>query len=79
MQQRERERASEFIRNDTRADSDEGAEGAGKARVGRVNARRAANTLWAHVIMGRDPGEGLMRELEGQAEALHAQGVGGGN
>ena len=65
MQQRERERASEFIRNDTRADSDEGAEGAGKARVGRVNARRAANTLWAHVIMGRDPGEGLMRELEG--------------
>ena len=29
-----------------------------------------ANTLWAYAKMGREPGAGVMRELEGRAEAL---------
>ena len=29
-----------------------------------------ANTLWAYAAMGRAPGAGMMRELEGRAEAL---------
>jgi len=29
-----------------------------------------ANTLWAYATMGREPGAGLMRELEGRAESL---------
>jgi hypothetical protein len=38
-----------------------------------------ANTLWAYATMGREPGAGLMRALEGRAEAVagtfNAQGV----
>ena len=38
-----------------------------------------ANTLWAYATMGREPGAGVTRELEGRAEALagtfNAQGV----
>jgi hypothetical protein len=29
-----------------------------------------ANTLWAYATMGREPGAGVMRVLEGRAEAL---------
>jgi hypothetical protein len=29
-----------------------------------------ANTLWAYATMGREPGAGVMREVEGRAEAL---------
>ena len=29
-----------------------------------------ANTLWAYATMGREPGAGVMRELEGRAEAV---------
>ena len=41
-----------------------------------------ANTMWAYVTMEREPGEGMMRELEGRTEALsvggHVQDTGGG-
>jgi hypothetical protein len=33
-------------------------------------AQDVANTLWAYATMGREPGAGLMWELEGRAEAL---------
>jgi hypothetical protein len=29
-----------------------------------------ANTLWAYARMGREPGAGMMRVLEGRAEAV---------
>jgi hypothetical protein len=29
-----------------------------------------ANTLWAYATMGREPGAGVMRGLQGRAEAL---------
>ncbi len=29
-----------------------------------------ANTLWAYTMMVREPGTGLIRELEGRAEAV---------
>jgi hypothetical protein len=29
-----------------------------------------ANTLWAYATMEQEPGAGVMRELEGRAEAL---------
>ena len=34
------------------------------------NAQGASNTLWVYAKMGRVPGVGVMRELEGRAEAL---------
>ena len=44
-----------------------------------MNSQDVANTLWAYVTMGRETREGLMRELEGRAEAvagtLNAQDV----
>ncbi len=47
--------------------------------AGTFNAQAVANTLWAYATMGREPGAGLMSELEGRAEALagtfNAQGV----
>ncbi len=47
--------------------------------AGTFKAQGVANTLWAYATMGREPGAGLMRELEGRAEALagtfNAQGV----
>ena len=33
-------------------------------------AQGVTNTLWAYAKMGRAPGSGLMRELEGRAEAV---------
>jgi hypothetical protein len=45
-----------------------------------TNSQNVANTLWAYAKMERKPGAGLMRVLEGRAEALadifNAQGVG---
>ena len=38
--------------------------------AGTFNAQAVANTLWAYAKMGREPGSGLMRELEGRAEAV---------
>jgi len=38
--------------------------------AGTFNAQDVANTLRAYATMGREPGAGLMRELEGRAEAL---------
>jgi hypothetical protein len=35
-----------------------------------ANAQNVANTLWAIATMGREPRVGMMRELEGHAEAL---------
>jgi len=35
-----------------------------------LKAQDVANTLWAYATMGREPGAGLMRKLEGRAEAL---------
>ena len=35
-----------------------------------MKAQDVANTLWAYATMGREPGAGLMRKLEGRAEAL---------
>jgi hypothetical protein len=44
-----------------------------------LDAQHVANTLWAYATMGQAPGAGLMRELEGRAEAVagtfNAQGV----
>ncbi len=34
--------------------------------AGTFNTQEVANTLWANATMGRDPGEGLMRDLEGR-------------
>jgi len=34
------------------------------------NAQGVANTLWAYATMGREPGSGMMRALEGRAEAV---------
>ena len=38
--------------------------------AGTFKAQNVANTLWAYATMGREPGSGLMRVLEGRAEAL---------
>ena len=38
--------------------------------AGTFNAQGVANTLWAYATMGREPGAGMMRALEGRAEAL---------
>ena len=38
--------------------------------AGTFNAQDVANTLRAYATMGREPGAGLRRELEGRAEAL---------
>ena len=47
--------------------------------AGTFNAQDVANTLWAYATMGRVPGAGVIRALEGRAEALagsfNAQGV----
>ena len=47
--------------------------------MGTFSAQRVANTLWAYATMGREPGAGVMRGLEGRTEALagtfNAQGV----
>jgi len=37
---------------------------------GTFNAQGVANTLWAYATMGRAPGAGVMRALEGRAEAV---------
>jgi hypothetical protein len=37
---------------------------------GLFNVMDVANTLWSYATMGREPGEGLIRELEGGTEAL---------
>ena len=41
-----------------------------EALAGTFNAQDVANTLWAYATMGREPGAGLMRVLEGRAVAL---------
>ena len=50
-----------------------------EALAGTFKAQGVASTLWACATMGREPGAGLMSELEGRAEALagtfNAQGV----
>ena len=38
--------------------------------AGTFNAQGVTNTLWAYATMGREPGAGLKRELEGRAEAM---------
>ena len=38
--------------------------------AGTFKAQDVANTLWAYATMGREPGAGMMRVLEGRAEAL---------
>jgi hypothetical protein len=40
------------------------------AMTGTFNTQNVANTLWAYIAMGREPGAGLMRAFEGLAEAL---------
>jgi hypothetical protein len=45
-------------------------EGRAEAVAGTMNAQEVANTLWACVLMGREPGAGLVLELEGRAEAV---------
>jgi hypothetical protein len=57
-------------------------EGWAEALAGTFKAQEVANTLWAYVTMGREPGAGMMRELEGgrrrwRAEALAGGGAGG--
>ena len=37
-----------------------------ETRAGTFNAQNVANTLWAYATMGREPGAGVMRELEGR-------------
>ncbi len=46
-----------------------------EALEGTFNAQKVANTLCVHATMGRAPGAGLMRELEGRACSLKAQEV----
>jgi len=41
--------------------------GRAEALAGSFNAQEVAHTLWAYATMGRAPGEGLIRELEGRA------------
>ena len=40
------------------------------ATTGTFIAQNLSCTLWAYAMMRREPGTGLMRELEGRAEAL---------
>ena len=47
-------------------------EGRAEALAGTFNAQGVANTLWACATMGREPGAGLMRELEGRARRWRA-------
>ena len=44
---------------------------------GTFKAQDVANTLCAYATMGREPGEDLMREMEGWTEAVagHVQGA----
>ena len=37
---------------------------------GTFKEQEVANTLWAYVRMGQEPGAGLMRVLEGRSEAV---------
>jgi hypothetical protein len=49
-------------------------EGRAEALAGTFNAQAVANTLWAYAMMGREPGEGSRRELEGRlAGTMNAQ------
>ena len=48
---------------------DEGTGGA-VGGIGKFKAQDVANTLWAFVTMGREHRAGLMRVLEGRAEAV---------
>jgi len=48
----------------------EGCEGRAEAMAGTFNAQAVANTLWAYATIGREPGPGLMRELDGRSERL---------
>ena len=43
-------------------------EGQAEAGAGTFNAQDVANTLWAYATMGREPGAGVMRELEGESK-----------
>jgi hypothetical protein len=53
-----------------------GLEGQAEALAGTFKAQAVANTLRAFATMALEPGEGLMRELEGRAEALrHVHGA----
>jgi hypothetical protein len=45
-------------------------EGRTEALANTFNAQDVANTLWAYATMGREPGAGMMRGLEGRAEAV---------
>jgi hypothetical protein len=45
-------------------------EGRSEALAGTFNAKEVANTLWAYAKMGREPGAGLIRGLEGRTEVL---------
>ena len=38
--------------------------------AGTLKMKEVANMLWAYAMMGREPGAGVMRGLEGRAEAL---------
>ena len=38
--------------------------------AGTFKSQEVANTLWAYATMRREPGTGMMRALEGRAEAL---------
>jgi hypothetical protein len=55
---------------------DGGAGGAGGGAGGHVQGAGVANTLWAYAKMGREPGAGVMRELEGAGG--HVERAGGG-
>jgi hypothetical protein len=47
-------------------------EGRTEALAGLFNTQEVANTLWAYATMGREPGAGLMRVLEGRAAEVLA-------
>ena len=50
-------------------------EGRAEALAGTFNAQNVANTLWAYAKMGRKPGTGLLKALEGRAGTFNAQNV----
>ena len=45
-------------------------EGRAEALAGTFNAQGVANTLWAYATMGREPGAGVMRGLDGGGRDL---------
>ena len=45
-------------------------EGRAEALAGTFNAQDVANTLWAYATMGREPGAGVMRGLDGGGRDL---------